>query len=387
MHLSAEVAGEAGEPATPVVISAESKADPHESSALVAFACYVMCCLAFIVAVSLTSNFWDASRHHGDNQAYLTIAQAAAEGRFSGPDLDSLRNFYRGTGYAVALASMLTTVPVARCLPILTLACGAIAMYLCGRLWGWRIASLFAFIDIAYTQRVCLGGCESIFVALVFASLWAWRKERTLSAMAWATLALWTRPTGLLLLVALGAVLLWHRRWRDILRSAAVVGTLGAIYLAPLVMAAKDPLAPVNGYADDWYSASPITLPFYPLLREALSGGAPWSNHLKNGFYIALTVFGVVTLWRRRRTAFTGLASQVESSFFLLFAGFCVSYNSFGAYVDYPRYSAPIVPQSLLGIRARRLASWVIFPISAAAGLVSAASAMNVRNLFHMLTR
>ena len=371
----------------PVAISAEPKAGASEASAVFAFTCYALCCLAFIAAISLTSNFWEVSRQHGDNRAYLTIAQAAVEGRFSGPDLQGVRNFYRGTGYAVALASVLTTMSVARCLPLLTMACGALAMYLCGRLWGWRVASLFAFIDIAYTQRVCLGGCESIFVALIFASLWSWRRQRTLSAMAWATLALWTRPTGLLLLVALGAVLLWHRRWRDLLRSAAVVGVLGAIYLGPLVMAAKDPMAPVNGYAGDWYSASPITVPFYPLIREALSGGAPWSNHLKNGFYIALTVFGVVTLWRRRRTAFADPASQVESGFFLLFAGFCVSYNSYGAYVDYPRYSSPIIPQSVLAVRARVLATWVLLPISAAAGLMSAASAMNVRSLLQMLAR
>jgi hypothetical protein len=164
-----------------------------------------------------------------------------------------------------------------------------------------------------------------------------------------------------------------------------LAGFLGALYLAPIIFAAKDPLAPVNGYADDWYSASPITLPFYPLVREALTGGAPWTNHLKNGFYIVLTIFGVLTLWKRRHKAFADLAGQVESIFFLLFAAFCVSYNSFGAYTDYPRYSAPIIPQSILDLRSRLLTQWVMLPMSVAAGLLTAASALNVRAVFHML--
>jgi hypothetical protein len=358
---------------------------PNELSALTAFASHLLCCLTFIVAVTRVHNFWDLSRNHGDNAGYLTIAQATLEWRFSGPDLQNVRNLYRGTGYCVAIVSKLTSLPVARCLPLLTMACGLIALYFCGRLWGWRVATLSAFIDVAYTQRVCLGGCEPIFIVFLFASLWLWRKEHTLSAMTCAALAVWTRPTGIFLLVALGAVLLLHRRWRELLRSAVMVGFLGALYLAPIVFAAKDPMAPVTGYADDWYSASPITLPFYPLLREALTGGWPWTYHLKNGFYVALTIFGLVTLWKRRRQAFADAAGQVESSFFLLFAAFCVSYNSNWAYTEYPRFSAPIIPQCVLDLRSRLLNSWVVLPMSVVAGLFSAMSALNVRAVLHML--
>jgi hypothetical protein len=364
-----------------------ASADNHANqlSGLTAFASYILCCATFIVVVAGVRNFWEMSRNFGDNAAYLTIAQATQEGRFSGPDLQNVRNFYRGTGYCVALVSKLTSLPVARCLPLLALACGALALYFCGRLWGWRVATLFSFIDIAYTGRLCLGGCEPFFVVFLFASLWLWRQQRTLSAMTCAALATCTRPTGVFLLVALTAVLIWHRRWRDVLKSAVVVAALGALYLAPIIFAAKDPWAPIDGYASDWYSASPITLPFYPLLREAMTGGAAWTNHLKNGFYIALTLLGAVTLWKRRHKAFADLAGQAESSFFLLFAGFCFSYNSYGAYVDYPRYSTPLIPQSVLGLRSRFFKGWVPLLTGAAAGLVSALSALNVRAVFHML--
>jgi hypothetical protein len=358
---------------------------PTELSALIAFASFALCCATFIVAVTRVHNFWDMSRIHGDNAGYLTIAQATLEWRFDGPDLQNVRYLYRGTAYCVALVSKLTSLPVARCLPLVTMACGALGLYFCGRLWGWRVATLFAFINVAYTQRVCLGGCESIFVVFLFASLWLWRKQHTLGAMTCAALALWTRPTGVFLPVALGAVLLWHRRWRDLLRSALVVAFLGALYLIPIIFAAKDPLAPVNGYADDWSGASPITLPFYPLVHEALTGGWPWTYILKNSIYVALTVFGVVTLWKRRREAFADVAGQVESAFFLLFAAFCVSYNSNWAFAEYPRFSTPIIPQSVIGLRSRLLHSWVILPMSVVAGLLSAVSALNVRAVFHML--
>ncbi len=367
------------------VVPAGVDVHPGELSPLIAFTSYVLCCVTFIVVVTRVNNFWDMSRNHGDNAAYLTIAQATREWRFSGPDLQNVRNIYRGTGYCVAVVSKLTSLPVGRCLPLLTLACSALALYFCGRLWGWRVAAIFAFIDVSYTQRVCLGGCESIFIVLVLASLWLWRKQNPLAAMTCATLALWTRPTGIFLVFAIGAVLLWHRQWRDLLRSAAIVGSLEALYLTPILFAAKDPMAPITGYAGDWSSAWPITVPFYPLLHEAFTGGAPWTNHLKNGFYIALTIYGVVTLWKRRHKAFADLAGQAESIFFLLFAGFCVSYNSFGAYTDYPRYSSPIVPQSVLDLRSRFINSWVTLLMSVAAGLLSAVSALNVRAVFHML--
>jgi hypothetical protein len=164
-----------------------------------------------------------------------------------------------------------------------------------------------------------------------------------------------------------------------------MASALGALYVAPLIYLAKDPWAAVNGYASDWYGALPITVPFYPLLRAGLANAAPWTNDVKICFYILLTVFGLVTLWKQRHKAFANPEGQAEWIFYLLFAGFCVSYNSPWAYDAYPRYSLPIIPQSTLGIKTRLLTAWVILPMSVIAGLLSAASALNVRNVFHML--
>jgi hypothetical protein len=362
--------------------------DPSDQfSPLTALTSYALCCATFIVAISRVRNFWEMSRSYGDNAAYLTIAQATLEWRFAGPDLQAVRQFYRGTGYCIALASKLTSLPAARCLPLLALICGAIAVYLCGRLWGWRVAVLFSFVNIAYTQRLCLGGCEAFFVVFLFVSLWLWRRERAVSAIACAALATTIRPTGVFLLLPLAAVLVWHRRWRDAVKSAVAVTVLGALYLAPIAFAARDPWAPVNGYADDYYGSWPVSVPFYPLLRGALTPGMPWTSHLKIGFYILLTLFGVITIWKHRRRVFANPAGQAESAFFLLFAGFCVSFNAWGAYPDYPRYSAPLVPQSVLDLRSRLFKAWVMLSLSVVAGLASAASALNVRAVFHMLIR
>lgn len=354
--------------------------------AFVAFACYALCCITFISVVTRFRNFWDLSHEHGDNAGYLTIAQAARQGRFSGPDLEDTRRLYRGTGYGVALVSKLTTLPVGRCLPLVALACGALAVFFCGQLWGWRVAALFAFIDVAYTQRVCLGGCEPIFIVFLFASMWLWRKQHVLAAVTCACLAVCTRPTGVFLLFVIIAVLAWQRRWKEVMRSVALAVAIGALYLMPFFLQG-DLMAPANGYAADWYNASPLTFPFYPLLRAALTGGTYWTNHLKNGFYVALTIFGVVTLWQRRREAFADLSSQVESTFFLVYALFCVSYNSPWAYADYPRFSSPLIPQSVIGLPSRLLNAWVLLPMSVLAGFLSGVSALNVRTVFDMLAR
>jgi hypothetical protein len=354
-------------------------------TASVAFISYALCCLTFIGVVTRANNYWEMSRTHGDNGAYLTIAQATVEGRFSGPDLEEVRKFYRGTGYCVALAALLTGVSVARCLPILSLVCGALSIYFCGRLWGWPIAALFSFVGIEYTNQVCEGSCEPLFVLFLFVSLWLWSQQHPLSAFTFAALATTVRPTGVFLLVAFAAVLIVHRRWRDLGSGAVIVLVLGGLYLAPLVYLAKDPWAPFSGYASDWYGALPVTVPFYPLLREGLTSTAPWTNDVKIAFYILLTVFGLVTLWKRRQEAFAHPAGQAEWIFYLLFAGFCVSYNSAWAYTGYPRFSAPIIPQSILGMRSRLLTAWVILPMSVIAGLLSAVSALNLHTVIHML--
>ena len=354
-------------------------------TASLAFASYALCCLAFIVAVTRVRNFWEMSSKWADNPKYLTIAEEAVKGRFAGPALEDVRQYYRGTGYCIALVSKLTALPPSACLPLMSLACGVLSVFLCGRLWGWRVATLFAFINIALTQPECLGGSEPFFIFFLFASLWLWRKEHLLSAVAVAGLATSVRPTGLFLLLALIGVLAWHRRWHDVMKSGLITAILAALYIAPLMFMAKDPLAPVNGYAGDWYGPFPVTFPFYPLIRTALHPGTPWIRHVKIWLYLAFTLFGLVTLWMRRRRAFADLASQGEWVFFLLYAWFCVSYNSYYGYDEYPRFSSPIVPQSLVDLRSRLLTPWVILPMSVVAGLLSAASALNVRTVYHML--
>ena len=362
-----------------------ARATPKPLTASIAFASYALCCLTFILATTRVRNYWEMSRTHGDNAAYLTIAQAAVEGRFSGPDLQAIRQFYRGTGYCVALVSIVTRVSVARCLPILGLICGALSVYFCGRLWGWSVAAIFSFIGVEYTNQVCEGSAEPFFVLFLFVSLWQWRQKHTLSAFTFAVLATTVRATGVFLILALAAALILHRRWRDLGKAAVVVTALGALYLAPLVFLARDPWAPVNGYSGDWYGALPIAAPFYPLLRAGWENVSPWTNDVKICFYIMLTVFGLVTLWKRRRSAFANPEGQAEWTFYLLFAGFCVSYNSPWAYTGYPRFSAPIIPQSILGIPSRLLTAGVILPLSAMGGLVSAACALNVHTVLHLL--
>jgi hypothetical protein len=366
-----------------VLHRAEPRAKPLTAS--LAFASYALCCLSFIAAITRVRNFWEMSSTWADNPKYLTIAQEAVKGRFAGPALEDVRQYYRGTGYCIALVSKLTTLPPPVCLPLMGLVCGALAVYFCGRLWGWRVATLFAFINIALTQPECLGGSEPFFILFLYASLWLWRKKHIGSAAAVAVLATSVRPTGVFLLLALAGVLAWHRRWRDVLKSSLITAILGALYIAPLMFMAKDPLAPVNGYAGDWYGPFPVTIPFYPLIHTALLPGTPWIRHVKIWLFLAFTLFGIMTLWKRRHRAFADLTNQGEWIFFLLFAGFCVSYNSYYGYDEYPRFSSPIVPQSLVDLRSRLLRPSVILPMSVVAGLLSAASALNVRTVYHML--
>lgn len=342
------------------------------ASPRLAFAAYVLCCATFVGAFAARGDYGSMVRRFGDNPAYLTIARAAAGGRFTGPDLDEFRQFYRGTSYVVAVVARVLRVPVEVAMPIVTLLCGAVMVYFCGRLWGWTVAAVASFVDVALTQRICLGGAEPLFLALLFASMWQWRRGRPLAAALLAALATTVRPTGVFLLAAIGVALIGERRWRVLALSVGVGTAIGALYLLPFLTRA-DLSAPATGYARDWYGPSPIGVPFVPLVRRALVPGEPVANFIKNGFYLALTVAGFVGVWRRRKFC-------VESMFFVVFALFCWSYNSPWAWAEYARFSSPIVPQSVSYLSLRRVELWML-PLAVVFGLLAFACSIDVRAL------
>lgn len=69
-----------------------------------------------------------------------------------------------------------------------------IAVALSWRLWDGWIAGFFAILNFDWLQRSYLGGSEPLFVALLFGSFLAVRKERWLLAALPASLATIVRP-------------------------------------------------------------------------------------------------------------------------------------------------------------------------------------------------
>ena len=62
------------------------------------------------------------------------------------------------------------------------------------RLWGGWVAGFFAILNFDWMQRSYLGGSEPLFVALLFASFLAIRKERWWLACVLASLSTVVRP-------------------------------------------------------------------------------------------------------------------------------------------------------------------------------------------------
>jgi hypothetical protein len=87
-----------------------------------------------------------------------------------------------------------------------------------GRLGG-RVLRRFEF---DWMQRSYLGGSEPLFVALLFGSFTAVRKERWLLAALLASLATVVRPLGVFALLGIGVALVWKRDYRKFLLATAI---------------------------------------------------------------------------------------------------------------------------------------------------------------------
>src|SRR5439155_555688 len=92
---------------------------------------------------------------------------------------------------------------------------------------------LFAVLNFDWMQRSYLGGSEPLFIALLFASFLAVRRERWILAACFASLATVTRPVGILALVSIGIVLLIRREYKKFSLCTGIGLIVGMLYILP----------------------------------------------------------------------------------------------------------------------------------------------------------
>jgi Gpi18-like mannosyltransferase len=338
-----------------------------------------------VVFISPITPYLALVDNFGDNSAYISIAAAIRKWDFSGV---AVKHFW-GLPYLMAAISKLTGLPDRNALLTISWISSVIAVILAYRLWGGWIATAFAIVNFDWYHRSYLGGSEPLFVALLFGSFLAIRRERWLLAAFLAAIATITRPLGVFLLLGIGIALFRRRDWKRLTLATSIGLVIGILYVIPLARYFHDPLATVHSYQSAQASATvPLFgVPFYAIVKGTILYPAPLSNLVLTFGWIFLVLIAIIAmLWTHhfRNYASEHLPEVVFAAPYLL-SLYCYNYPMW-ARGNFPRFAIPIVPFVLIALRRwlpkdRRLL-WMLAPVTA---VLAASSAIGIRNVIYFL--
>lgn len=367
----------------PIIAEFSASDAPEPSGRTVLLLAALSCLLFATVIVSLTS-FPELVDRFGDSAAYMNVAAAVRRWNFQGL---VVKQFW-GLPYMMAAASLITRISDREALLLLSLLPFFISVMLAYRLWGGWIAALFAVINFDWTQRSCLGGSEPLFVAVLFASFLAVRRERWALASLLASVATLVRPLGFFALVGIGVVLLRRRDYRSFLCASLVAVLVGCLYVLPLTLEFGDPLATVHSYQGSGPGAPVLFgIPFYAIIKGTLLYTAPLTNLLLTFGWILFVLAGTIAMASTHNFREYARSHPVEIIFAALYLLSLFSYNSpYFARGNFSRFAIPIVPFVLLALKRwlpkdRRL----LWALAIVCPVLAAASAIGIRNVAAML--
>src|SRR6266487_5770234 len=134
--------------------------------------------LLFAGTILCFRRYQSAVNGFGDSGAYTEVASAIRQWNFTGLQV---KQFW-GYPYAMAAVSAVTRISDQNSLLLVSFASSFLSIALAYKLWGGWIAGLFAVLNFDWMQRSYLGGSEPLFIALLFASFLAVRRERWILA-------------------------------------------------------------------------------------------------------------------------------------------------------------------------------------------------------------
>jgi hypothetical protein len=339
----------------------------------------------FVVFTSAFTRYLPLVDNFGDSSAYMSISAAIRHWDFH----SILIKHFWGLPYLMAMLSKLTTISDRSALLVISFISSLAAVIAAHRLWGGWVAAFFTLINFDWFQRTCLGGSEPLFVALLFGSFLAIRRERWVLAALLASFATTTRPLGALLLLGIGLALIWRREWKQLAFAISVGLGIGILYVIPLAHYFHDPLATVHSYQSTQAAATvPLFgFPFYAIVKGTILYPAPWSNLVLTFSWIFFVSIAAVTmLWTREFHEFA--RSQVAETIFAgtyLLSVYCYNYPVW-ARGNFPRFVIPVVPFVLIALKRwlpkdRRLL-WILVTVTS---VLAASSAIGIQNVIHVL--
>jgi hypothetical protein len=306
-----------------------------------------VCYAVYLIFLALLGNYWELFLTYGDNQPYVSIAEAIRHW-----DFKSIKEWqFFGLPYVMVAFSFLTHTSYWTSILVLSMVCAFVSIALSDRLWGGWVAGVFAVCSRDWMERAVIGGAEPLFLALVFGSFLAARCEKWVLAAFLAAFSTVVRPMGIFALIAVGVVLLIRREYRRLAGACAIGLAVGALYVLPLKLYMGTALANVTAYgAADGSGGRPINLPFYALLQNKMPLLSTNLNVARAGCWIMLLVLGVMAMLRTEPFRDYARTHLVEMIFGGLYITLLFTYNSPWARIAFPRYVIPVIPFMVLAL-------------------------------------
>ena len=349
-------------------------------------ALWLLTCLIFVAGISRLTDYFALVDNSGDASAYMAIASAIRHWNFQGV---MIKQFW-GLPYAMAGLSLLTGVSERTALLLICFASSLASVVIAYRLWGGWIAGFFTILNFDWMQRSFLGGSEPLFVALLFGSFLAVRRQRWWLAALLAALATVVRPLGIFALIGIGIYLLWKRDWRRLVPAVAIGLGIGIVYALPLARQTGDALATVHSYHNpEWQGGWLFGFPFYAIIKGTLTEPAPVTNLIISFGWIFLVLIAVVVMIRSAAFREYARAHPVEMVFLIPFVWCLYTYNyPHWARGNFERFSIPILPFVLVALgrwipKARR----ALWALGAVMSILAAASAVGLSNVAGLVRR
>jgi hypothetical protein len=349
-------------------------------------ALWSLTCVIFVSCVAALRNYLALVDDSGDDSAYMAVAAAIRHWNFHGL---MVKQFW-GLPYVMAAISRLTGASDRTALMVICFTSSLAAVVIAYRLWGGWVAGFFAILNFDWMQRSFLGGSEPLFVALLFASFLAVRKERWWLAALLASFATIVRPLGFFALLGIGLVLLWKRDYRRLVPAVAIGLLVGVLYAIPLAKFTGDPLATVHSYHNpEWQGGWLFGFPFYAIFKGTFTEHSPWTNLVLSFGWIFIVLIAVVVMLRSKDFRDFARAHLVQVLFLAPYILSLYTYNyPHWARGNFQRFSIPILPFLLIALyrwipKDRR----VLWALGAVMSVLAAASALGVANVPGLIRR
>lgn len=340
-------------------------------------------CAVFLAVVTRFDGYSHKVLHFGDNPGYLNVAEAIRHWNFSGL---TIKQFW-GLPFSITAVSLSTGISTFHALLLICFLCYFASLILAHRLWGGSVAGVVAVLNFYWLQVSFLGGSEPLFVALLYASFLATRRDRWPLAALLGSLATIVRPLGFLAPLSFGLVLLWRRDYRRLIYVTVITLCVAAAYMVALRSAVGDPLATVHSYTSEEPSPPPFGVPFYALAKGALSPATPVTNLILSLGWVGFIVLGMVRFLRDLKKSAYWASNPAEVLFSIGYLAMICCYNApYWALGNFARFAIPVVPFATLGWLPQMPKSrWFLRVLAVISPALAACSSIGITEVMHRL--